>query len=170
MTFELTAMRRMAVAERLLPSPKAGLLALMALALVGCQDLMTNDEGEWVSAVDKTERQKSRKASSIRIGDDLFMIPSGVDDQGCEMFKPRSANNLVKTALHFRQADGGFGIARDPAICRVEMTSIGPDEEGCERYHAVPLNPDLPSLANEIVYYRTTDGRYSARKPRDGCA
>ena len=120
--------------------------------------------------MDKTEPETRRPLASIPVGEDLVMIPSGIDEDGCEMFRPRSANSPVKTAIHYRQADGGFGIARDPALCAVEMTAIGVDDEGCERYRAVPLNPELPPLAQEIVYYKTAEGRYLARKPRDACA
>lgn len=148
------------------------MLLLMMPALVACEAPATdnNSGGTWSSAVNKAEPEDKRRVASIRVGEDLVMIPSGIDDDGCEMFKPSSVNNVVKTAIHYRQADGGFGIARDPAICRVDMTSIGPDEEGCERYRAVPRNADLPSLDEEIVYFKAEDGRYLARKPRDGCA
>ncbi|MGI9505494.1 MAG: hypothetical protein ACR2RE_20855 [Geminicoccaceae bacterium] len=146
------------------------LLLLITPALMACEAPVAGNQGEWRSAVNKPESEDKRQTGSIRVGDDLVMIPAGVDEDGCEMFKPRSANRVVKTAIHYRQADGSFGIARDPAICRVDMTSIGSDEEGCERYHAIPRNAGLPPLAEEIVYYKAADGRYLARKPRDGCA
>lgn len=148
------------------------MLLLMTLALVACEAPVTdnNSGSTWSSAVNKAEPEDKRRVASIRVGEDLVMIPSGIDDDGCEMFKPSSVNNVVKTAIHYRQADGGFGIARDPAICRVDMTSIGADEEGCERHRAVPRNADLPPLDEEITYFKAKDGRYLARKPRDGCA
>lgn len=150
---------------------KAGWLGLMAVALAGCQDLVANPAGEEAAALTKSEHPRGPITSmSIRVGDDLFMIPSGPDDDGCEIFKPYSVHNPVKAAIHYRQADGSFGIARDPKVCRTEMKSIGPDEEGCERYRAVPINADLPPLAHQIVYYQASDGGYSARKPKDSCS
>lgn len=156
-------------------SPRIGRLGLIALAmvgaLVGCQDLHVGHSGEGTGEVEKPERSDVRaKAGMIPVSDDLFMIPSGLDEDSCEMFRPFSANNPVKAAIHYRQADGSFGIARDPAVCQVEMASVGPDEGGCEHYRAVPVNADLPPLASEIVYYKSGDGRYSARKPTDDCS
>ncbi|MDH3663123.1 MAG: hypothetical protein OEU92_24390 [Alphaproteobacteria bacterium] len=117
---------------------------------------------------DSTTMEEKVRDVAIPVGDDLFMIPAGVDEDGCEMFRPHAADNPVKAAIHYRQADGSFGIARDPAVCKVEMTPIGPDEDGCERYRAVPVNADLP-VEHEVVYYMTVEGAYAARKPSDRC-
>lgn len=156
--------------------PKLGLLGLMGLALVGCQDVLSDRNAEGEASVEEKIRkldsggiEKKLPEMAIQVSDDLFMIPAGLDEDGCETFNPFStSDNPVKTAIHFRQADGGFGIAHDPAVCKVEMTSMGPDEDGCERYRAVPVNADLP-IDNEVIYYKTADGSYSASRPEDSC-
>lgn len=124
---------------------------------------MTKPEG-----IDRGAIVDHVRSTGIPVSDDLFMIPTGIDDEGCETFNPFSENNLVTTAVHHRQADGSFGIARDPAVCRVEMMAMGPDDTGCERYRAVPVNKDL-LMENEVVYYRLADGGYSPRKPKSSC-
>lgn len=123
---------------------------------------------ETLASPESGAMEEKLREVAIPVGGDLFMIPAGLDEDGCEMFRPYATDNPVKTAIHYRQADGSFDIARDPAVCRVEMTPIGPDQDGCERYRAVPVNADLP-VENEVVYYKTADGAYAARKPEDSC-
>lgn len=153
---------------------RAGLLGLMGLTLIGCQELAADRSVEETATVGKLSSPDPEAMAAmleeigIPVAGDLFMIPAGLDEEGCETFNPHSAGNPVKAALHYRQADGTFGIARDPAVCAVEMTAIGPDEDGCERYRAVPVNSDLP-VQHEVVYYRTAEGTYSARKPEGSC-
>ncbi len=157
--------------------PKLGLLGLLGLSLAGCQDVIGDRNAEGAASVEDKIRNLNKgaieeriKEVAIPVSDDLLMIPSGLDDDGCETFKPHSVSgNPVKTAIYYRQADGGFGIARDPAVCKVEMTSMGPDEDGCERYRAVPASSDLP-VTYEVVYYGAADGGYSAVKPRENCS
>ena len=157
--------------------PKLGLISLMGLSLAGCQELIGDRNGEGAASVEDKIRNVNKGAIEERIrevaipvSDDLLMIPTGLDDDGCETFKPHSVGgNPVKTAIYYRQADGGFGIARDPAACKVEMTSMGPDQDGCERYRAVPISTDLP-VEDEVIYYRTADGSYSASRPEDSCS
>lgn len=157
--------------------PKLGLLGLMGLSLIGCQDVIGDHNAEGAASVEDKIRNLNRgvigeriKEVAIPVSDDLLMMPTGLDDDGCETFRPHSvSDNPVKTAIYYRQAEGGFGIAYDPAVCKVEMTSMGPDDDGCERYRAVPVRADL-ILENEVVYYRSADGGYSALRPRDSCS
>ena len=157
---------------------RCGLIGLLGLTLVGCQEV-----GEWrsadgegaVSVEDKIKGldgglEGKVPETAIQVSDDLFMIPTGLDDDGCETFKPFStSDNPVKTAIHYRQADGGFGIARDPEVCSVEMVPIEPDDDGCERYRAQPVNADLP-VENEVIYYRSADDGYKVWKPKSVCS
>ncbi|MGI9488760.1 MAG: hypothetical protein ACR2RF_23325 [Geminicoccaceae bacterium] len=156
---------------------KLGLLGLMGLSLAGCQELIGDRNTEGAANVEDKIRNLNSGAIEERIrevaipvSDDLLMIPTGLDDDGCETFKPHSVSgNPVRTAIYYRQSDGGFGITRDPAVCKVEMISMGPDDDGCERYRAVPTRVDLV-LENEVTYYRSADGGYSAMRPRDSCS
>ncbi|MEM8948551.1 MAG: hypothetical protein AAGA21_13770 [Pseudomonadota bacterium] len=154
------------------------MVGLLGLTLVGCQEMSewrSAEGGGTVSAEDKIQsldggRDGTVPEMAIQVSDDLFMIPTGVDEDGCETFTPFStSDNPVKTAVHFRQADGGFGIARDPDVCRVEMLAMEPDDDGCERYRAQPVNADLP-VENEVIYYRTADDSYKAWKPKSSCS
>jgi len=106
--------------------------------------------------------------NGIQVGDDLYMIPNGIDDDGCETFGPFSKTNATVTAMHYRQADGSFSIAKDPAVCGVQMASLGTDESGCEMYQAQPVNGVLEPT--DVVYYRDADGRYLPNKPKTSCS
>lgn len=149
------------------------------LCLVGCTDIANSQdqsstdakEGSAVTDIKKLDRSVLLERSldnAIQVGDDLYMLPKGIDDDGCEMFGPHSTKNATLTALHYRQADGSFNIARDPAICGVEMVAIGPDDDGCERYQAQPVNPALSPT--EVVYYQAADGRYVVYKSQSACS
>lgn len=141
--------------------------------MIGCQDVLDQEGSAPVGEVkgyDGSAIADRFKAIGVQVGADLYMVPTGIDDEGCEVFNPYSDKNPVNTALHFRQADGSFGIARDPAVCRVDMVAMAPDDDGCARYRAVPINGDLPPLTTEIIYHMSTDGSYSPQKPRNGCA
>ena len=104
---------------------------------------------------------------AIQVSDNLYMIPKGVDEDGCEMFGPYSTSGSTATAIHYRQADGSFDIAKDPAVCKVDMVAIGTDPEGCEMYHARPINADLG--ATDVTYYRDADGHYVVHKTGSDC-
>ncbi|MGI9449797.1 MAG: hypothetical protein ACR2QH_04005 [Geminicoccaceae bacterium] len=106
--------------------------------------------------------------NAIQVGDDLYMLPKGIDDDGCEMFGPYSENNPTVTALQYRQADGSFDIAKDPAVCGVEMVLLGKDTEGCEMYRAQPVNGVLEPT--EVLYYQDAHGRYVPHKPEASCS
>ena len=121
-----------------------------------------------VTKVERGDLLGSILDNAIQVGDDLYMLPKGIDEDGCEMFGPYSESNPTVTALQYRQADGGFDIAKDPAVCRVEMVSLGSDEDGCERYRAQPVNDALE--ATEVIYYQDADGRYVPHKPKADCS
>jgi hypothetical protein len=120
--------------------------------------------------VDRDALHQRMMDVAIPVSDDYYMIPSGLDEDGCETFRPYSVNNPVKAAIHYRQADGGFGIVKDPAYCKVvEMVEADSDAEGCMRYRA-ELSGGAVSDGTEVPYYKTSDGNYSVRKPKLGCS
>lgn len=151
-----------------------------SLLLLGCSDLSGGADQSSTSSTEvlpKVNKIKNLDRSglvdkiaenAIQAGDDLYMIPNGIDDDGCEMFGPFSKNNPTVTAMYYRQADGGFNVTKDPASCRVEMVSLGTDDSGCEMYRAQPVNSDL--VATDVVYYQDSDGRYMPRKPQPSCS
>jgi len=95
------------------------------------------------------------------------MIPKGIDEDGCEMFGAYSTSGPTITALQYRQADGGFDIVKDPAVCRVDMVAIGTDPSGCEMYRAKPINADLSTT--DVTYFRDADGRYVVHQTGRSC-
>ena len=147
-----------------------GLFCLASLALAACQD-MANGGATGVNEARTLDRDAIRSrlsAIAIRVGEDLYMIPSGLDDDGCEMFKPYSSRNPVKTAIHYRQADGGFGVAKEPAMCKVEMIAVDTDRSGCVRYRAQPVN-GVVAVDEQVIYEKKTDGSYAVAKSDGAC-
>lgn len=118
-------------------------------------------------APDPREGWTPSLSNAIQLGDNFYMLPKGIDEDGCEIFGPYSKGGMTVTALYHRQADGGFDIAKDPAICRVEMISIGAEVAGCEMYRAEPVNRDLDAL--DITYMRSADGRYVVYRAKADC-
>lgn len=163
--------------RNLMSLPKWGLIGLMGLTLAGCQDVIGGHNAEGAASVEDKIKNLSRGGIggkvpevAIQVSDDLFMIPTGLDEDGCEMFKPHStSDNPVKTAIYYRQADGGFGIARDLAVCKVDMVPMEPDDDGCERYRALPVNASV-AIENEVYYYKAADDSYTASKPVNRCS
>ncbi len=54
---------------------------------------------------------------AIPVTPDLYMLPMGVDDDGCPIFQPWSPTLMVVQALHWRTADGAFTLDRESAAC-----------------------------------------------------
>lgn len=151
------------------------LLGVAMMGLMGCEGAAIGQNGSTEAAVNKpvdidpTDIANLYKKSGIEVGDGLYMIPTGIDSKGCEGFNPYSENGAVRTAIHYRQADGGFDIVRDAAVCQVEMVEMEPDEQGCQRYRAVPVNKDLP-IQQEVVYYKADDGTFTPSRSKAGCS
>ena len=101
---------------------------------------------------------------SIQVGEDLYMLPKGIDEDGCEAFGAFSKTGPTIAAIQYRQADGGFGIAKDPKVCGVEMVALGKDKDGHEMYQAMPNNSSLEPT--EVVYYQGAGGRYVPHKTK----
>ncbi len=148
------------------------------LLLLGCSDIAngpdqsatTSSEGSAVTDLTKLDRSELLDKvlkNAVQVSDSLYMVPKGIDDDGCEMFGPYSTTGPTATAIHYRQADGGFDIAKDPAVCKVDMVALGSDPEGCEMYRAKPVNNEL--AATDVTYYRDAEGNYVAHKTKPSC-
>lgn len=153
--------------------------AVSLLLLLGCSDASNGldqtatgaTEKSAVTDITKLDRSDLMEKvldKAIQVGDDLYMLPKGIDEEGCEMFGPYSETNPTATAIHYRQADGSFDIVKDPAVCKVDMVALGPDPDGCEMFQAQPVNSELE--ATRVTYYRDADGRYVIHKPQSGCS
>ncbi len=56
-------------------------------------------------------------AEAIPIGEDVYMVPAGVDGTGCPWFRAFSPTKMVVQAMFYRAADGSFTMARVEAVC-----------------------------------------------------
>ena len=83
------------------------ILAIMFLA-VGCQP----------DTKVRTSPAEGIPANAIVVGDDLYMVPVGSDDNGCQMYRTFSLNNAVVAAMFFRTADGKFVIDKNKSNCK----------------------------------------------------
>jgi hypothetical protein len=54
---------------------------------------------------------------AIKVRDDYYMLPAGVDDNGCRMFTPFAPGMMTDQAIRFRRADGSFTLSREEAAC-----------------------------------------------------
>lgn len=56
-------------------------------------------------------------AGAIQVGEDLYQVPIGTDDDGCPMFRLHSPTRMVAQAIYYRDATGGFTMNREDAAC-----------------------------------------------------
>jgi hypothetical protein len=54
---------------------------------------------------------------AIPIGDQLYQVPIGADDDGCPRYRLYSPTRLVAQALYYRDPAGGFTPDRRQAAC-----------------------------------------------------
>ena len=103
--------RSVRVSKRL--SRFAGIVIVgFALALGGCAGVK-----ETMQYGDESDLTQQPPADAIQVGDDYYMVPAGTDSDGCQLFRPWSGSNPVKTALYYQKADGSFMIGKEEAGC-----------------------------------------------------
>ncbi|MGH6896132.1 MAG: hypothetical protein ACREJ5_06255 [Geminicoccaceae bacterium] len=54
---------------------------------------------------------------AIEVGEDLYQVPIGEDENGCTMYRLHSRRMLVAQAISYRDARGGFTTDRREADC-----------------------------------------------------
>lgn len=69
------------------------------------------------------ERAAEIPPDAIRIGDQLYQVPLGADDDGCPRYRLYSPTRLVAQVIYYRDAAGGFTTDRRQSDC----TSAAPD-------------------------------------------
>lgn len=57
---------------------------------------------------------------AVPVGDDLYMVPAGVDRDGCAQFTAWSAAKAVLQVIYYRDRNGGFTTDRSKADCGKE--------------------------------------------------
>jgi hypothetical protein len=55
---------------------------------------------------------------AIKVRGNYYMLPAGVDDDGCRMFTPYAPGMMTDQAIRFRRADGSFTMSREEAACK----------------------------------------------------
>jgi hypothetical protein len=69
-------------------------------------------------AADQEVPQLPRGA--IQVGEELYQIPIGADDDRCPRFRMYSPTKLVAQAIYYRDAAGGFTPSKEEAACASE--------------------------------------------------
>jgi hypothetical protein len=54
---------------------------------------------------------------AIAVGDDLYQVPIGDDEDGCPMFRLFSPTRMVVQAIFWRTPEGEFTMDRSEAAC-----------------------------------------------------
>jgi hypothetical protein len=54
---------------------------------------------------------------AIQVGEQVYQVPIGEDDDGCPMFRMYSPTKLVAQVISYRDAAGGFTTNRQEAVC-----------------------------------------------------
>ncbi len=56
-------------------------------------------------------------ANAILVGDQLYMVPTGKIDAGCQMYRAFSPTDSVVAAIFYRGTDGKFVMDRSKSEC-----------------------------------------------------
>lgn len=54
---------------------------------------------------------------AIQVGDELYQVPIGTDDDGCPMYRMHSPTRLVAQAIYYHDGAGGFTTDKREAAC-----------------------------------------------------
>jgi hypothetical protein len=136
---------------------------LLGAALAAC----VAPGGEQGSGMMATDQNATLPPGAIAAGERLYMVPVGVDTDGCEQFTPFSSGGMTNQAIHYRLPDGSFVLAKDPAACRVEMVPLPPSVDGCARFQARPAAGLTPTA---VAYRPALAGGYVVIREEAACA
>ena len=78
------------------------------LALAGC-----------IPAKAPTSSADELPANAIPVGNDLYMVPIAVDDDGCEIFSETLPGRPLPAIVYYRRSDGTFTRIKAEADCAV---------------------------------------------------
>ena len=56
--------------------------------------------------------------NAILVGDQLYMVPIGKNNTGCQMYRAFSPNHSVVAAIFYKGADGKFVIDKGKSDCK----------------------------------------------------
>ena len=57
-------------------------------------------------------------ANAIHVGEQLYMVPTGKIDKGCQMYRAFSPSHSVVAAIFYKGADGKFLIDKGKSDCK----------------------------------------------------
>jgi len=83
------------------------ILAIILLA-TGCQSGKTA----------ATSPAEGIPVDAILVGDQLYMVPIGIDKIGCQMYRAFSPNHSVVAAIFYKAADGKFVMDKGKSDCK----------------------------------------------------
>jgi hypothetical protein len=95
---------------------RSGVLLVFGLLLQACA-------AEGPGSGPKSDVATSQRAAAeipqgaIAVGQELYQVPIGVDDEGCPMFRLYSPTRLAPQAIYYRDASGGFTMEKQAAAC-----------------------------------------------------
>jgi hypothetical protein len=93
----------------------AGLALGVCIAVPGCAAPESDGEGSFEGAAPRALAEVPPGA--IPIGDQLYQVPIGADDEGCPRYRLYSPTKLVVQAIYYRDPAGGFTPDRRQAAC-----------------------------------------------------
>jgi hypothetical protein len=85
--------------------PIAASLPLLVAAALGAAASASGSDGEVIPP------------GAIPVGDDLYQVPIGEDEDGCPMFRLFSPTQMVVQAIFWRTPEGDFTMDRAEADC-----------------------------------------------------
>ena len=94
--------------------PWAGLALLVGLALQGCG---AQPPGTRPTSGGVAGEAAEVPPGAIPIGDELYQVPIGADDDGCPRYRLYSPTRLVAQVIYYRDPAGGFTTDRQQADC-----------------------------------------------------
>jgi hypothetical protein len=94
---------------------RLGVLLILGLLVQACTAERSVRRSTSGTAADRATADAPRGA--IEVGEDLYQVPIGTDDDGCPMFRMYSPTRLVAQAIYYRDAAGGFTMSRQEAAC-----------------------------------------------------
>jgi hypothetical protein len=99
----------------------SALALVVGIALQGCAARAPDAASRPESGADLA--QAGAPPGAVRIGDQLYQMPIGADDDGCPRYRLYSPTRLVAQVIYYRDRAGGFTTDRRQAAC----AGRGPD-------------------------------------------
>jgi hypothetical protein len=92
-----------------------GVPLIMGLLVEACTAERPVTRSTSGAAADRATADVPREA--IEVGEDLYQVPIGTDEDGCPMFRMHSPTRLVAQAIYYRDLAGGFTMSKQEAAC-----------------------------------------------------